>query len=289
MLNLLLAILCSLAIGVIFKLARGFQIDRLGLLTVNYLAAVLVALWIGVDFSVSSAGASLTLLLATGVTNGLLFILAFGLYALAIDRIGLALSAATMRIAVLIPFAASWAVWNETPGVLQIPGMVLAVAAFTLMSTRSANGDGPTDRVQHPSIVLASLFVVAGITDTTLKVFDEHLAPAASRPTYLLLAFGAAFAAGVVWLLVSPRSVSDRLSPRTAVAGVVLGLLNYGSAEFFLRALEELPGTLAYPVNHVAVLLGGTLLGVLIWREGLTRFNWLGLALAAGALVLLTA
>ncbi|MDX1739877.1 MAG: hypothetical protein R3178_01230, partial [Rhodothermales bacterium] len=226
MLNLLLAILCSLAIGVIFKVARRFDIDRLGLLTVNYLAAVLVALWVGVDFSVSAGSAGFGLLLATGLTNGVLFILAFGLYALAIDRVGLAMSAAIMRIAVLIPFTASWVVWNETPGVIQIPGVVLAVVAFALMAIRPTNRDEPSDRAQHPTLVLALLFVVAGITDTVLKVFDEHLASVASQSTYLLLAFGGAFAAGVGWLLASPRSLSARLSPRTAAGGIILGLLN---------------------------------------------------------------
>ena len=90
-------------------------------------------------------------------------------------------------------------------------------------------------------------------------------------------------------MLVSPRPLAERLTPRTLGGGVLLGVLNYGSAEFFLRALEDLPGTLAYPVNHVAVLLGGTLLGVAIWKEPLGRANWLGLGLAGAALVLLTA
>jgi multidrug transporter EmrE-like cation transporter len=136
--------------------------------------------------------------------------------------------------------------------------------------------------------VLLLLFLVAGAADTALKVFDEHFASYASRATYLLLAFGGAFGAGLTWMLASPRRLSMRLSPRTCVGGIVLGVINYGSAEFFLRALEELPGTLAYPVNHVAVLLGGTLLGVVIWRESLSRLNRWGLALAAASLVLLT-
>ncbi len=288
MFNLLLAILCSLAIGVIFKLARRLAIDRVGLLTVNYLSAVVLSLSIGVDFSLSGGGSDLAALLIVGLVNGLLFVVGFGLYAVAIDQIGLAISAATMRIAVLVPFAASWIVWREIPGALQVPGLGVAIVAFVLMAFPPPRRAAASDGSRHPYAVLLTLFLVAGTADTALKVFDEHLASFASRSTYLLLAFGGAFGAGVMWMLTSPRRLSMRLSARTCAGGIVLGVINYGSAEFFLRALEELPGTLAYPVNHVAVLLGGTLLGVVIWRESLSRLNRWGLALAATSLVLLT-
>ena len=134
--------------------------------------------------------------------------------------------------------------------------------AFGLMAYRAPGSDQPHDRARHPAVLLVLLFVVAGTADTTLKVFDEHLAVFATRSTYLMLVFGAALVGGIAWMLASPQPVPRRFSVRTLSGGVILGLLNYGSAEFFLRALEELPGTLAYPVNHVAVLLGGTLLGV---------------------------
>lgn len=287
MVYLALAVVCSLAIGVIFKLARRVGIDRLGLLTVNYFVAMLLALGIGPDVALDGRASDITLLISVGLLNGVLFVVGFGLYAAAIDRVGLALSAATMRISVLIPFVASWVIWHELPTTLQLPGMVVAVGAFGLMALAPADRNRRTV-ADHPAAMLALLFLVAGITDTTLKVYDEHLADFASRSTYLFVAFAGAFVSGVLYLFRSRRSLSSALSVRTLAGGLALGLLNYGSVEFFLQALAELPGTLVFPVNHVAVLVGGTLLGVLIWKEVLSRSNWLGIGLACLALALLT-
>ncbi len=289
MFYLLLAVLCSLGIGVLFKVVGRYGIDRLGLLTVNYLVAVLIALGQGVDFSLSDGGRETALLLAVGLANGVLFIVGFALYAYAIDRIGLAISAAVMRISVVVPFAASWFIWGEVPGWLQVPGLLLALTAFGLMSVRGARRGSEGSGHAGSGTIVALLFLVAGVTDTVLKVYDEHLATSASEATYLLLVFGGAFVSGVVKLaLRRDGGWRTALQKKTLVGGLVLGALNYGSVEFFLRALGELPGTLVYPVNHVAVLLGGTILGVAIWREVLTRSNWIGLALAAVALALLT-
>jgi uncharacterized membrane protein len=68
---------------------------------------------------------------------------------------------------------------------------------------------------------------------------------------------------------------------------VAIGLANFGSVEFFLRAVAVLPGPFVFPVNSISVLLGATLLGILVWRERPTPANVAGLVLAAVALLLL--
>ena len=69
--------------------------------------------------------------------------------------------------------------------------------------------------------------------------------------------------------------------------GVGLGIVNYYSAEFLLRALESLDGTVAFPANSVSIVFGAALIGRLVWGERLSRGNLVGLGLAAVALVLL--
>ena len=46
-------------------------------------------------------------------------------------------------------------------------------------------------------------------------------------------------------------------------------------------------GTVAFPANSVAIVLGAALIGRLVWGEHLSRANLAGLGLAAAALVLL--
>ena len=68
---------------------------------------------------------------------------------------------------------------------------------------------------------------------------------------------------------------------------MLLGIVNYGSVEFLLRAIRQLSGPFVFPANHIALVIGAALLGVYVWGEHLSRLNWIGLALAAVALVLL--
>jgi hypothetical protein len=66
-----------------------------------------------------------------------------------------------------------------------------------------------------------------------------------------------------------------------------VGLVNYGSAAFFIRAAGALPAPVVFPTAGIGIMAGAALLAVLLWRERLSRANAAGLALAAGALGLL--
>lgn len=292
MIWLALAVACSLAIAVIFKLSEQRGLDRTALLTVNYAAAG------GVSVVLLGGGgvAPPVGLIALGVATGVLFIAGFYVFAFAIREAGMGLAAGVMRLAVVLPFLASWLIWGEEPTGGQLGGLVLAAAAFFLLARRAAQPGVPRVRGEggeapgnesRTFTALALLFLAGGIVDVALKTFDETYAGPGSRPFFLLLVFGVAFLVGLG--LVVARGVRTGRWPRAAVLGwgTVLGLVNYGSAEFILRALEGLDGTFVFPANNVAVVMGAALLGVLVWRERLTWWNWLGLGVAALALVFL--
>ena len=77
--------------------------------------------------------------------------------------------------------------------------------------------------------------------------------------------------------------------PRPPVVfwGIVLGLVNYGSAAFLLEAVARLRAPVVFPLNNVSIVLGGALLGRIVWAEPLSRRTWIGLGLAAGAVALI--
>lgn len=291
MLYLVLAVCCSLAIGMIFKYRARHGADRVALLTVNYAAAVgaaLVLLWLE-----GGRGGSLepsASLLALGVTTGALFIFGFFMFSLATAVAGMSLSIGVMRVSVVLPFLASWVIWAEVPTVAQGAGLVLAAVAFFLIAR--TRGQAP---VAEPGagqgrrfVMLALLFLAGGVVDVMMKTFDEVFAADNSRSLFLLMLFAVAFLIGLVIVLWHGVRSGRWPSGSTVAWGVVLGLVNYGSAEFFLRAIRALPGPFVFPANNIALVIGGALLGVTVWGERLSRLNWVGIALAAAALVLLS-
>ena len=69
--------------------------------------------------------------------------------------------------------------------------------------------------------------------------------------------------------------------------GVLIGVPNFFSARFLLRALGSLPAVIVYPTFSVATILVVTLAGVVFFGEKLTRRQWLALGAILAALVLL--
>ncbi len=300
MLYLALAVACSLAIAVIFKLSERRGMNRVALLTVNYAVAFAVAGGL-LATGVGAVGEGLALspgLLGLGVLTGALFIGGFVLFSYAIRVAGMSLATGVMRLAVALPFLASWFVWGEVPSPGQLVGLAVAGAAFFLIARRNAPAstasvvhvaDPASERADRLRVagVLALLFLAGGTVDIAMKTFDEAFAATNSRALFLLMVFGVAFALGFV--LVVTRGLRTGAWPRGATVGwgIVLGVVNYGSAEFILQAIAQLSGPFVFPVNNIAIVIGATLLGVFVWGERLSGANRLGLGLAAVALVLL--
>jgi drug/metabolite transporter (DMT)-like permease len=72
-------------------------------------------------------------------------------------------------------------------------------------------------------------------------------------------------------------------------AGLLLGLFNFANILFYLRAHRALPGrpALVFAGMNLGVVVLGALVGLLAFRERLSRLNLAGLGLAVLAIVLL--
>jgi drug/metabolite transporter (DMT)-like permease len=297
MIELALAVVCSVAIGMIFKHTGPKDIDRTVMLTVNYAAAVgVAALLMGLGGREVGKGLGLSgelLLLGGGV--GALLIAGFYLLSYATDVAGMSLAVGVTRVSVVIPFLASWLVWNEVPSVAQGGGMVLAAVAFFLIAQKHrpstdghgglvAGQDGPLDIDWHAFGVLALTFCSGGAVDLSMKTFEEVYGAENSRVLFLLLAFGGAFLVGAA--IIAVRGLRGR-QWRAVGWGLLLGIVNYGSLEFILRAIAALPGPFVFPANNIAIMVLSAVIGVYVWSERLSFTNRVGMALAVLALVLL--
>lgn len=137
-------------------------------------------------------------------------------------------------------------------------------------------------------MVLGGLFLMGGMVDVAFKTFGEVFAADNSRALFLLFVFGVAWLTGLVAVVRKGRRTKTWPSRSAIGWGIVLGLVNYGSADFFLRAIGVLPGPFVFPANSIAIVMGAAVLGIVVWGERLSRANWAGLGLAAAALLLLT-
>ena len=79
----------------------------------------------------------------------------------------------------------------------------------------------------------------------------------------------------------------ERPGARELIYGTLIGIPNFFSAKFLLGALSRLPAVVVYPSFSVATLLLITLTGVVVFKERLSKIQWLALAAIVAALILL--
>ena len=134
----------------------------------------------------------------------------------------------------------------------------------------------------HFGIGLIALLLLSGCTDVTAKVFDVFGSESLSAQ-YLFYTFFTAF---VLCAVLAVRK-KERPGYQEALYGILIGVPNCFSTKFLLGALAELPAVVVYPSFSVGTMLIVTMTGAAIFRERLSRIQWVALAVIVAALVLL--
>ena len=276
MIYLLLAIVSSTLVSVIMRLSTDRVRQNVAMLAMNYLMCTLLAVgYTGVG-SLLPASSALGQTLGMGAVHGALYLAGFVLLQFNVRQNGVVLSATFMKLGLLVPMAVSILAFGEQPEVLQIVGFVLAVAAIVLINQNKEGG-----AVRSGGSLLL-LLLCGGCGDVMAKVFEE-LGEAALEQQFLLYTFVSALILCLALMLCKKQ----RPGVPEVLFGALIGIPNFFSAKFLLRALESVPAVIAYPTYSVATLLIITMTGVLLFREKLEKRQWCALGIILLALALL--
>jgi multidrug transporter EmrE-like cation transporter len=224
--------------------------------------------------------------------EGLCFIGTFTLVGLSAARLGAGYTGLLAKLSLVIPVTVSLFAFNEQLDGIQLLGLGLSLAAIVVLHWHLLFPDRDTS--QPPSapkpqgawaLLPVFLFLGAGAVDTNFKLFDAWYADNLPQEAFMSAVFAVAGTLGVALAVVN-RSPAWRWRP-ILIGTFVLGVPNFFSLWFLLKALAELPGSLFYPLNNLGQLLLMVAGGALLYREPLYRNTWAGLGLALLSLVLL--
>jgi drug/metabolite transporter (DMT)-like permease len=70
-------------------------------------------------------------------------------------------------------------------------------------------------------------------------------------------------------------------------AGFFLGLINFGSTYYMLKAISVFESSVVFPVTNAAVVGLSGLTGYIVFKEKLSRMNWAGIGLALLAILII--
>lgn len=284
---LLASVVCSVAVAAMLKLARRWQVDVRQAIMVNHAVAALLC-WTVLRPDPAALLTPQTPWLVL-VALGLLLPSGFMAMALAVRHAGVVRSDAAQRLSLFIPLLAAFLLFGEPVSGRKLGAIALAFAALFCLLRRPAAlpaAQAPeTDAAARRALWLwpLSVWVAYGVVDILFKQVARAGTAFASG---LLLAFARASALMLLYLLWRRAA----WAPRHLAAGVALGVVNFGNILTYIRAHQALPEhpALVFASMNMGVITLGTLVGALAFREPLTRLNGAGLALALGAILLMT-
>jgi len=278
----LLSVICSVLVSVLLKLARRFEVDVGQAIAWNYVVAgALTALLLQPSLSsLREPGAPWLALAGLSVLLPTIF-LALGA---SVRHAGIVRSDAAQRLSLLISLLAAFVLFGEQLSGLKAAGIALGLLALLCMVWR--NGQGTINSGSagwlYPLLVLGGF----GAIDILFKRVALAGVPlGASLQAMFALALLVAFALQL-WRRLRGHT---RFTMRSALGGVALGLVNFGNILFYLRGHRALPQhpALVFASMNIGVVALGALIGVLVFRERLSRLNLGGVLLALLAIVLI--
>lgn len=286
MIYLILSILISSSLYVIFKLFDVFKINTFQAIVVNYIVAFIIG-YAYSDVKVSVSAIPQQDWFYGALFLGFLFITIFNVMAITSQRNGLSVASVSGRMAVVIPIIFGIVLYNETITFIKVIGILLALVAVYLTSVKS----NQSKSLEGSSLVLPIiLFLGSGAIDTLLKYTELNFVPEESVSIFSAYIFGIAFVFGILFLVYQILMKKEKFEMKSIIGGIALGIPNYFSIEFLIRALKikGIESSVLFTINNVSIVLLTTLFGLFLFKEKLENKNWIGVLLAVISIVLIT-
>jgi drug/metabolite transporter (DMT)-like permease len=215
------------------------------------------------------------------ITIGILLPSIFLFLASSIKHMGIVKTDAAQRLSLFIPVLAAWLIFKEEFNMLKISAFVLAIPALLLILTK--NTENTKNKWGYPAVVLIGF----GVIDILFKQIATYTSLPYTTSLFVILGIAMCIMITVVAYQVIFKKV--KLNIHNILFGSLVGIFNFGNILFYLKAHQEFsknPSTVFAGMN-MGVIIIGSLVGVLIFKEKLSKMNFLGLFLALIAIVLI--
>lgn len=278
---LIAGLLCSASVSIVLKYSSRWNYDRYGMLFINYLSCL-------VPFLILQKGSSLPPIdkdfgncLLFAIVNGVLYIAGMLLNQINVKRNGAILQSTFARLGVIVPTFLSIIFFGERPAPGEIIGILAVLAAFIIMNIPEKEGNSRESRKSAFPLLIAGL-LFNGAVDSFLKVFQEF-----GNENLENWFMGMTFLSAAMICLAIVLAGRHRIGRKETIIGICLGIPNYLSSFFLLKSLSLVSAYIAYPTYSVGAIIVVMIASIFIFREKLTKWGFLSLALIIPSLLLL--
>jgi len=302
MLDFILSVVCTVLLLVILKLFNNFKVEKFTAIVINYWVALVVGM-LATNFIPEFGSIHQKEWFPHAVALGFLFITGFYVIGLSLQHIGVAISTVVQKMSLVIsvPFAILY--FQEDANLLKVSAITLALLAVVCINIpakkaidepksteNSVLDDKKSARPAWIWFLPIYLLLSSGAIECLLQSAQNDIIKNDSLESanFTMISFALAATMGSIFLvysLITKRLVFDL---RSVIGGIILGIPNYFSIFFLIRSFSWLDKSVVLPLNNISIVVLTALIGLIFFKESLTKINLAGLLLAVGAIILLS-
>ncbi|MGX2956592.1 EamA family transporter [Ursidibacter arcticus] len=283
MLELALAVLCSVLVGVLIKIARSKGVAIAQSIAMNYVVATALCYFLlKPDFK----GQTIVEIVQTNPSAYLFFALGillptvFLIQAKALEFAGIIRTDAAQRLSLFLPILAAFTLFGEAVTSNKLIALLLAFSALGCLLWKSHEGMSKGGKTAIVSLAL--VWIGFGIIDI---LFKQMAKSGSAFPLTLLISFIGAGCVMFIYLLLK----RTQWNVPSVLTGLLLGVLNFGNILFYIKAHQAMKDdpTLVFTGMNLGVICLGTLIGAFFFKEKINKINYLGVLVAIIAIICL--
>ena len=283
MLYLVLAIVFSTGVFVAMRLFERFKLDNHQALMWNYVFAA------GTGFLMCKQFDTPTQLVnepwfGLSILTGFWFIFTYLLMTASTQRSGVTVTSLSSKLSVVLPTLAGVVLFSEKLNFVATMGIVLALVALVLV----VGGKNATNKnIKINWLLPVLIFFGTGTGDILMKLTEQQNS---SDDMGFMIAFIYFIAMLFGFLVVAFDLIrsKSKWQWKNAIGGITLGVINFFSTFCVYNAMRCFDNVVLFPVYNIGVVCLTALTGWLLFKEKLTWKNYMGLAIAILAVILIT-
>ncbi len=193
---------------------------------------------------------------------------------------GIVKTDAAQRLSLFIPILAAWLIFGENFNALKI--IAFGIAFPTLLLVLAKPSENTKNKWIYPAVVLVGF----GVIDILFKQISLYTNLPYTTSLFIVFILALSIMTAVVGFEIFNKA---KLNFKSLLFGGLVGIFNFGNILFYLKAHQafvENPSTVFAGMN-MGVIIIGSLIGIFIFKEKLSKINYAGLFLALVAIVLI--
>jgi len=287
MIYLLLSILFTTALFIVFKVFERYEINNFQAIVFNYITAGLLCFGL-IGEPIDIAQITSEDWFPSSLLIGFLFISLFNLMAFSAQKIGIAPTSLATKISLCIPVLFGFWYFGDSITSLKVFGILLALLSVYFTAKETIKRKSINSILFIAPIIL---FFGSGFLDIifvhSLEAYD--VVNRGLELQFSSILFSVAALLGFPIILYK-HFTGDKIQKKSIIAGIILGLPNVLSIVFFLKCLNHYPeSTFVFPVNNMGIVCLSAICARVLFREYLSKINWLGVVIAMISILLLSA